>query len=71
MKLEIRRDSLHIIPEKEGSVRELDITYIEEVLGLKTEGDIALVRRHDTMGFSLSYLEVKKIKPNDVIPKEK
>ena len=55
MKLNINRYSIDIVPE---SV--LDIAYVEEVLGLKTNNDYVLLVRKNKMGLdSLGYLETQ------------
>jgi hypothetical protein len=63
MKIQILRDTLKIIPENCGypNYDERDTAYIEEVLGLKKDGDfIKLVRKNVMDSFSLAYLEVQK-----------
>lgn len=59
MKLLITRYSLEIIPEDSLSDKR-DTAYIEEVLGLKKDGDsIQLIRRNVSDLSSLAYLETK------------
>jgi len=56
MKLEVERSRLIISPESD-----VDIAYIEEVLGLEKEGDtIKLSRRNAHMLSCIAYLETKK-----------
>ena len=56
MRMEIKRYGIEIIPEDEE-----DIAYIEEVLGLKNEGDKADVIRYNVFGtLSLGYVTIKK-----------
>ena len=57
MKLKILRKGLQIIPDGD----ERDVVYIEEVLGLKKDGDsINLVRRNAHRLSCLAYLETVK-----------
>jgi len=52
MKLKIERHRLGIVPESET-----DIAYIEEVLGIKDEGDTTKLERVNVMGTSkLAYI---------------
>ena len=63
MKINIMRNGLQIIPENEGHPHydERDTAYIEEVLGLRKEGDfIKLVRKNATGFTCLAYLETEK-----------
>ena len=63
MKLEIHRNSLKIIPEDKSAIRcdERDTAYIEEVLGLKKDGDSIKLVRKNAYGLScIAYLETKK-----------
>ena len=63
MKLKVTRNSIQIIPDR-FSEDERDEAYIEEVLGLRQEGDsIRLVRRNAAGLSSLAYLETEKEKP--------
>lgn len=62
MKMEMLRHGIRIIPEG-GFTRgdERDVAYIEEVLGLKKDGDaILLVRRNAARLSCLGYLETRK-----------
>lgn len=63
MKMEVKRDRIRIIPDNE-----IDESYIEEVVGLKKEGECAIARRMDvTSGYELltgsetMYIEIKKV----------
>jgi hypothetical protein len=64
MKLKIARSKLEIVPDR-GMLPgedERDDAFIEEVLGLKKEGDYVHLVRRDAMGVSaLAYLETKRI----------
>ena len=62
MRLEIGRYSMQIYPDQHNeSQREIDTAYIEEVLGLKEEGDTAIITRKNAMNlYCLAYLEIKK-----------
>ncbi len=63
MKLQIYRDGIDIVPEDSGypNYDERDIAYIEEVLGLKKEGDSIKLVRKNAMGLSsLAYLRTEK-----------
>lgn len=64
MKLKISRSKLEIVPDR-GMLPgddERDDAFIEEVLGLKKEGDYVHLVRRDAMGVSaLAYLETKRI----------
>lgn len=65
MRLEVERYRLLILPDPgtigDHSRRETDVAYIEEVLGLRKDGDEAIVRRvNATNLFCLAYLEVSK-----------
>ena len=44
MKMEIKRNRIEIVPENE-----IDEAFIEEVLGLKEEGESCACRREDVM----------------------
>lgn len=60
MKMEVKRSRIEIIPENK-----IDEAYIEEVLGLKEEGDTCVCRREDAMGLSaLAYIYIEKIEIN-------
>lgn len=63
MKIRLKRNSIDIVPE--GPV---DIAYIEEVLGMKREGECAIAKRVDAnSGYALltgretMYIEIKKV----------
>lgn len=63
MKLEITRNNLRIVPQdsKVVNVDERDTAFIEEVLGLKNDGDsIKLVRKNASGLLCIAYLETKK-----------
>lgn len=58
MILKVRRNSIEISPENEE-----DEGYIEEILGLKQNGDFIKLKRINAMGLSaLAYLEAEKEK---------
>ncbi len=58
MKLQIGRNGIHLIPE--GWV---DEAYIEEVLGLKKEGDTVFCERKNGTGLScIAYLQIRRQK---------
>lgn len=62
MKLNITRHSLQIVPQDSGypCPDERDTAYIEEVLGLKEEGDtIQLVRKNASGMSCIACLETK------------
>jgi hypothetical protein len=64
MKLKIARSKLEIVPEHGMLLGEddRDEAYIEEVLGLKNEGDYVRLVRKNAMGLSsLAYLETQRI----------
>ncbi len=63
MKLSIGRHGLRIIPEGDRflDLDERDTAYIEEVLGLRNEGDaVRLVRRNAYKLSCIAYLETEK-----------
>jgi len=62
MKLEITRYTIQIIPaEYNRNEKELDVAFIEGILGLKKEGDSIKLIRHNASGLScLAYLETEK-----------
>lgn len=66
MKLNIGRDGLKIIPEDNvlvslGAQDERDTAYIEEVLGLRQDGDFIKLVRRNSHGLScIAYLETKR-----------
>ena len=66
MRLGIGRHSIKIIPEDNafsgfGQQDERDTAFIEEVLGLRKEGDsIKLVRKNMSGLFCIAYLETKR-----------
>lgn len=64
MRLKVDRKCLIIAPEDfsfDNSARNLDVAFIEEVLGLKNDGDFVLLKRKNAVGLSsLAYLEAKK-----------
>lgn len=64
MKLEIKRYGLRILPEdRDGDAR--DTAFIEEVLGLKQDGDSVLLTRKNSSGLScIAYLETITKKPS-------
>lgn len=56
MKLKVERYGLRIEPESE-----IDIVYIEEILGLKTEDDTIKLRRENAHGLScIAYLTTEE-----------
>ena len=56
MKLEVERYRLKIVPESE-----IDKAYIEEVLGLRQDGDSIPCRRVNAMGLNaIAYLEISR-----------
>lgn len=63
MKLKVSRNKLEIVPER-GMLPgedERDEAFIEEVLGLKNEGDSVLLVRKNASGLSaLAYLETQR-----------
>ena len=61
MRLEVQRRRILILPEQHGrSEKELDVAYIEAVLGLRKDGDTAVVRRVNAYNLScLAYLEIE------------
>jgi len=62
MKLIIERNRLLIVTEEFNSSQQaLDLAYIEEVLGLKQEGDSVRATRVAVMGLpsTLVYIEIK------------
>ena len=63
MKMEVRRDSIVIIPESE-----LDEAFLEEVLGLREAGDSIPARRKNAMGLSCwAYLEIMREEEEDCL----
>ena len=63
MILNITKRSLQIVPEDKGypNPNELDTAYIEEVLGLKNDGDSIKLTRKNAHGLGcIAYLETKK-----------
>ena len=65
MKLKVSRDKLQIVPERGvfPGDDERDEAFIEEVLGLKKEGDSVLLVRKNVSGLSaLAYLETHQCK---------
>ena len=62
MRLEIQRNRILICPERyDSSQQELDTAYIEEVLGLKRDGDTAVVRRVNAYNLNcIAYLEITR-----------
>lgn len=62
MWLDINRSYLRIVPDSFGqSYRELDVVFIENVLGLKKDGDWIKLKRVNCYGLnSLAYLETEK-----------
>jgi len=61
MKLSIERNGLKITPESHYGKDERDEAFIEEVLGLKKNGDfIKLVRKNAYGLSSIVYLETEK-----------
>ena len=62
MKLITRRHCLQIIPETDiATGDEMDIAYIEEILGLKKNGDSVSLIRRDVSGLSsIAYLETAR-----------
>jgi len=63
MKLNIYKDGIDIVPEVTGypNYDERDIAFVEEVLGLKKEGDSVKLVRKNAMGLSsLAYLRTEK-----------
>ena len=64
MKLKISRSKLEIVPDRGMLIGEdeRDDAYIEEVLGLKKEGDYIHLVRKNAMGLScIAYLETQRI----------
>ena len=58
MRLQVSRYSLEIIPESPQ-----DVAFLEEVIGLKSDGDWADAYRVNAMALSsLAYLRIEKIK---------
>jgi len=63
MRLRITRYSIQIVPEDLSypNCDERDLAFIEEVLGLKNEGDSIKLTRVNAMGLRcLAFLEAKK-----------
>jgi len=68
MKIEIKRDKILLIPYQGWEKDETEIAYIEEVLGLKKDGDECICRRINTMNLSrIAYLEIEKKKEGRII----
>lgn len=64
MKIQLGRRSLRIIPEDINSVNvdERDTAYIEEVLGLRKDGDSVKLIRRNASGLScIAYLETERV----------
>jgi hypothetical protein len=62
MRLDVDRHGLKITPDSSGfgPRDERDLAFIEEVLGLKNDGDSVLLVRKNAMGLScIAYLETK------------
>jgi hypothetical protein len=58
MQLKVRRRSLEIIPNDGWQVDQTEIAFIEDVLGLKHDGDWIALKRHNAAGLSaIAYLE--------------
>ena len=56
MKMKVTRNSIEIVPENE-----IDEAYIEEVLGMKREGDQCVGVRVGVMGTSgLAYIAIRR-----------
>ena len=52
---------MQIITDRDRDTEELEISFIENVLGLKNEGDEARVVRVNASGLNrLAYLEIKR-----------
>ena len=65
MKLEVGRYNLTIYPEQksyaDSSQNNIETAFIEEVLGLKKEGDFVFLKRKNVMGMScLALLQTEK-----------
>ena len=61
MELKIKRYSLQIVPEDDCLGDERDTAFIEEVLGLRKEGDWVKLKRVNAMGLSyIAYLETER-----------
>ena len=60
MRLEVGRNTLKIIPETPE-----DEAYIEDTLGLRKNGDTAILRRIAPIGldFTIAFLEVRASQP--------
>ena len=55
--MEVKRNRIEIVPENE-----IDEAFIEEVLGLKKEGECGIARRVDVMGTSaLAYIYIENV----------
>jgi len=65
MRLEVTRYVMRIVPEDRNvpsSTDERNSAYIEEVLGLKKDGDSIKLVRKDVMGCrTIAYLETQKV----------
>ena len=70
MKLITRRYCLQIVPETNiATGDEIDIAYIEEILGLKKNGDSVSLIRRDVAGLSsIAYLETVRWVETKVVP---
>ena len=56
MEMKIERNCIEIIPENEE-----DEAYLEEVLGLKKDGDVAVAIRRDVYGIDkMAFVEIRK-----------
>ena len=61
MILKINRFSIEIVPSSNRDERELDVAFIEEVLGLKNDGDyVHLVRKNAHGVTSMGRMEATK-----------
>lgn len=61
MKLKVNRYSLQITPENET-----DEAYIEEVLGLRYDGDVVHLVRDNAMGLScIAHLETRTVEQDE------
>ena len=63
MRLEVERNRILLMPEPyyDKSRHQTDVAYIEEVLGLKRDGDTATVRRVNASNLScIAYVEIKR-----------
>ena len=77
MKLDISRYSIKIIPEDNtisgfGQQDERDTAFIEEVLGLRKDGDsVRLIRKNAHGLLCIAYLETEKQFESDKMQEEK